>query len=256
MRQSGTKTMERGVARVWIANPVPAATVLHLLEAEERARLARFRFEKDADSFASAHALTRLALSVVKRDIAPSAWRFQVAELGKPELAFPSALRFNLSHTRGLVAAATLVGAEVGVDVEGIGTLDLAEELRGRVLSPLESAALDDLPANRRAQRFFSIWALKESYIKARGLGLRLPLKKISFDFNGRSRPSLVETPRADADAPDHWAIHGECLPAPTSASESAAAHALGVTAARVDGEDVAIHVSHVDLALLAQAAG
>ena len=239
--------MERGIARVRVAHPVPAAQVLHLLDAGERGRLTRFRFERDANSFASAHALARLALSEAKQHILPSAWSFRTAEFGKPELAFPSELRFNLSHTRGLVAAATLVGAEVGVDVEAIGTRDVAEELRERVLSPRESQALDALAHDRQAERFFSIWSLKESYIKARGLGLRLPLKEISFAFNRLSRASLLETPRSDADTPADWTIHMECLGEP--------AHVLGVTAGRVDERDPEIHVRHVDLASLAQAA-
>ncbi|QDV10117.1 4'-phosphopantetheinyl transferase sfp [Planctomycetes bacterium Poly30] len=247
MRDPETKTMERGVAHVWTAEPIPAARVLHLLDADERHRLTRFRFERDANSFASAHALTRLALSGAKPHILPSAWSFRTAEFGKPELSFPSELRFNLSHTRGLVAAATLVGAEVGVDVEAIGTREVAEELRERVLSPLESETLDALATHQQAERFFSIWALKESYIKARGLGLRLPLKEISFAFHRRSRASLSETPRADADAPADWKVHLQRLGEPT--------HALGVTAGRVDGGGPEIHVTHVDLATLAQSA-
>ncbi|MEM8713377.1 MAG: hypothetical protein AAGG01_20720, partial [Planctomycetota bacterium] len=130
---------ERSV-EVWVAKPAPAGEVEGLLDEAERARLRRFRFECDRNSYASAHALTRQLLSSLARDVAPEAWRFEAAEFGKPHVVAresESTPRFNLSHTRGLVAAAASAErVEVGVDVEAIGTLRLAQELRQRVLSP------------------------------------------------------------------------------------------------------------------------
>ncbi|MFT6108269.1 MAG: 4'-phosphopantetheinyl transferase [Planctomycetota bacterium] len=252
MRQSGTKTTELRSAEVWTARPTPASEVLHLLDEQEQSRLARFRFERDADSYASAHALVRLALSSVNPAVKPSDWSFHVAEFGKPELPPPSDLRFNLSHTRDLVAAGTLVGAEIGVDVEAIGTREVAQELRSRVLSPLEVRALDELPLDRQARRFFAIWSLKESFIKACGLGLRMPLREISFAFDsqfgdGDDSPRLVETPSETSYQPEDWQIH---LGRP-----QAQTHALGVTAGLVQGRAPAIRVTHVDLTALVKAA-
>ena len=256
MRQDGTKTMKPGdaypSAQVWTAEPCAAAQVLHLLNPEERARLGKFRFEPDADSYASAHALTRLALSARDESVAPSKWRFRTREFGKPEIApdeggAEPALRFNLSHSRGRVAAATLVGAEIGVDVEAVGTLAVAEELRERVLSPLESGELDSLHEACRAMRFFGIWSVKESYIKARGLGLRLPLKEISFAFPREAAPDLVATPASSPDSPADWTVHLEYIGGPM--------HALAVTAGHTRHGPAEIHVSDVDLAALAQGA-
>ncbi|MEM8713713.1 MAG: 4'-phosphopantetheinyl transferase superfamily protein, partial [Planctomycetota bacterium] len=91
-------------------------------------------------------------------------------------------------------------------------------------------AELDALPQEARATRFFSIWALKESYIKARGLGLRLPLKEISFGFDdGDHRARLDAVPPAGAstasDAVSHWHVALEILDDPSP-------HALAVTVA------------------------
>ena len=57
--------------------------------------------------------------------------------------------------------------------------LDLAE----RFFAPHEAAALRRVDASDRPARFLEYWTLKESYIKARGLGLAIPLASFSFDL-------------------------------------------------------------------------
>ena len=52
---------------------------------------------------------------------------------------------------------------------------------RDRFFSPCEARALRALPDSEQTRRFFAYWTLKESYIKARGLGLSLPLDQFSF---------------------------------------------------------------------------
>ncbi|MGH9560290.1 MAG: 4'-phosphopantetheinyl transferase family protein, partial [Terracidiphilus sp.] len=63
-----------------------------------------------------------------------------------------------------------------------------------RVFSAAERTQLDALPVAERPDRALSLWTFKEAYIKARGMGLSLPLQKISFLFEG---PKL-ETPNID----------------------------------------------------------
>ncbi|PKH98220.1 4-phosphopantetheinyl transferase, partial [Shewanella sp. 11B5] len=47
-----------------------------------------------------------------------------------------------------------------------------------------ETNTLLQLPEELQRQRFFDLWSVKESYIKARGLGLALSLKSFSVDFS------------------------------------------------------------------------
>ena len=156
---------------------------VELLSHDERARWQRLRAAAARHAYLVAHALLRTTLSRYA-DVAPRRWAFVCNEHGRPEIvASPGAppLRFSLSHTTGLVACGVALGRAIGVDVEDTrrrgGTVALAD----RFFSPLEVAALRELPREARRARFFEYWTLKESYLKARGVGLSLPLDRFSF---------------------------------------------------------------------------
>lgn len=138
-------------------------------------------------------------------DVPPEAWRFVTNEYGRPEIDEPKEarwLKFNLSHTNGLIALIIARDREVGVDVED-------RERRGRMLavadryfSPSEVEALRSLPTGEQLDRFFLYWTLKESYIKARGMGLAIPLSQFSFGI--ASDISIAFDPKLD-DEPSSW---------------------------------------------------
>jgi 4'-phosphopantetheinyl transferase len=91
-------------------------------------------------------------------------------------------LHFNLTNTRGLVVCAvSRVYENVGVDAESLEHAGETVAIADRFFSPRETRALRALPPPRQRERFFRYWTLKESYIKARGLGLALPLEQFSF---------------------------------------------------------------------------
>ena len=74
--------------------------------------------------------------------------------------------------------------ADIGVDVEDTHrTMSNAVSSLTSYFSEQEIKELLELPAEQQKQRFFDYWTLKESYIKARGMGLALPLAKFSFRF-------------------------------------------------------------------------
>ena len=56
--------------------------------------------------------------------------------------------------------------------------------IANRFFSPTEAAALSGVPEHRRQERFFEYWTFKESYIKARGMGLSIPLDRFSFHYS------------------------------------------------------------------------
>jgi 4'-phosphopantetheinyl transferase len=89
---------------------------------------------------------------------------------------------------------------EVGVDLESFARAEEIVALAPRVFSKAERAQLDALPAADRADRALTLWTLKEAYIKARGMGLALPLQEISFLFEDADTIRIEVDPSVDED--------------------------------------------------------
>jgi 4'-phosphopantetheinyl transferase len=155
-----------------------------LMTPEERARHDRYYFERDRRMFLATRALARTVLSLYA-DVPPAAWRFGEGERGKPFISVPKAtppLHFNLTNTLGLVVCAVSVAhPAVGVDAEFLERAGETVSIADHYFSVSEARALRSLAVEKQRHRFFSYWTLKESYIKARGMGLALPLEQFSF---------------------------------------------------------------------------
>lgn len=201
-----------GALQLWCAfpddllDPAAADACAALLNEEERARWQRFRPERSRREYLATHALARIALSHY-RPIVPRDWQFVTNAYGKPAPAPERGLRFNLSNSVGLtvcliVDAPVEVGpVEVGVDVEAHSRADEIAEVEYKVFSPAEIAQVDALPETERPDRYLSLWTLKEAYIKARGMGMALPLREISFLFDGAGDVRLEVADGVDEDA-------------------------------------------------------
>jgi 4'-phosphopantetheinyl transferase len=174
-----------------------------LLDDAERARAARFRFERDRHAYIAAHALGRTMLSQWAGG-APQDWRFTVGEHGKPEVVSPPgarALRLNLSHTRGLAAAALAWDHDVGIDVEWLDRRPAGDDLARRFFAAAECAQLAAVPDEHRNETFLAFWTLKEAYIKAIGKGLAQPLDSFAFTL----APLSIAFEQPGADDPSRW---------------------------------------------------
>ncbi|WP_078489649.1 4'-phosphopantetheinyl transferase family protein [Streptomyces bikiniensis] len=153
----------------------PARALASVLDADERARAARFRFPADADRHRVAHVLLRLVLGR-HVDEPPERLVFLRRPCagcggphGKPYLRGHDA-HFSLSHAgdRVLVAVAPV---PVGVDVEAVPEPGLVRDLAS-ALHPRERAELEALPDAARPAAFARCWTRKEAALKAWGAGL------------------------------------------------------------------------------------
>jgi 4'-phosphopantetheinyl transferase len=163
-----------------------------LLTEPERAKQQRYKFEKDRHSALVTRAFVRDLLSTYA-DVDPADWRMEIGPKGKPELRDPPVpLRFNLSHTPGLIVCAVTPVYDIGCDVESLGRRSDILTIADHYFSAQEVQELFSLPQEQQRSRFFDYWTLKESYIKARGLGLfALPLQSFSFAIGRATAPEV-----------------------------------------------------------------
>jgi len=210
-----------------------------LLNDEERGRYERYRVESARRQFLIARALVRSTLSRYVPTPAKE-WTFVSNQYGRPEIAspqLPRSLRFNLSHTSGLLSCAVAWERDVGVDVEWLGRRTGGVHLARRFFSQAEVADLLCVPTERQRDAFFDYWTLKEAYIKARGKGLAIPLGHFSFRLAEGCLPSISFAPEL-ADTPDCWQF-GQHMPS--------GEHKLAVAVDRGVGPDVEIRYTRVE---------
>ncbi|MBY8869550.1 4'-phosphopantetheinyl transferase family protein [Streptomyces sennicomposti] len=209
-----------------------------LLTEEERARLRRLRGQGARRRFLGARTLARYALSA--RSGRPvHAWRFRPGPWGRPEPEPPcEGLRFNLSHTEGLIACLVTRGRACGVDVERApASPDALTHLVPRLAEP-ERAELAALPPAARADRFSELWVLKEAYLKALGTGVTRELSGFSFT-TPPTGPIAVRDPRRPSGAADAWWFR-LLRPAPGYVLAVAAEHGRPAHLHRIDLADLA----------------
>lgn len=180
-----------------IDDPALLAAYDALLTPVERARNRRFVFARHRHQDLVTRALVRTVLSTYCPSVEPQAWQFESNPYGRPEISAPlvrPGLRFNLSHTDGLVVCLVADSHEIGVDVENLTRGSDTVEIAERYFSPDEARTLRTWPVEQQPDRFFDYWTLKEAYIKARGLGLQIPLDQFTMQPDGAPRHADTRT--------------------------------------------------------------
>jgi 4'-phosphopantetheinyl transferase len=169
-----------------IADEALPARYLTLLTPDEKQRHAQFRFDADRLRYLATRALVRTVLSRYI-PIAPEAWRFTEDTYGRPSIlnapGRAAQLNFSLSHSGSLILLAVTSGTALGVDVEHRRGRPAPLEVADRYFARAEVNQLRAIPFASQSDRFFDFWTLKESYMKAKGMGLSLPLDRLSFAF-------------------------------------------------------------------------
>ena len=187
-----------------VRDPQRLASFAALLAPDETARMQRFVRAENRHEYLVVHALVRLALSRFA-PVHPAAWVFATQKHGRPVVATAGTrLTFSLSHCQGLVACAIAVDRDVGVDVEAAGRATDNLSVADQFFSAAETAMLHACPQQLQEERFLQLWTHKEAYLKARGLGLALPLDGFSFLITEPDETAVSFTPSVPDD-PLHW---------------------------------------------------
>ncbi len=179
-----------------------------ILSAEEREHALRFVFEKDRRRWVVAHGVLRVLLSQYLL-VDPGDLQFSFNPFGKPSVAHPQTgerLQFNMAHSADLALYAFHFDRQVGIDVEYMRKDVEYMQLARFYFSPREYTNLQALPPKLQQEAFFLCWTRKEAYIKAKGLGLSIPLE--TFDVSlVPGEPAKLLTIQTDVDAADHWSL-------------------------------------------------
>jgi 4'-phosphopantetheinyl transferase len=226
-------------ADIWLAFPSGADTprwrpLEALLSPSERHRMEAFQNADTRLQFLAAHALLRWALSRYA-PVATGEWDFGVNGHGKPQIQSPlrhRAIRFNLSHTHGLVACAIGPQEELGVDVEFAQRLDETDGVMDLVLTPEERALVAPPHTPGAQDKFLALWTLKEAYVKARGMGFDLP--PMDFRFESPLTAPRIRFSGVIKDDPERWKFQSWALDAHHRLSIAVAAPGAEINIFRV----------------------
>ena len=199
MHLTGDLPMRASLAlwRFELDQHVPAAAHARL-SAEELARSARFVFARDRQRYVAAHAALRQVLTQHLSNLdqaTTDSLVFVTGRHGKPALAAPMRLHFNLSHSYGVGVVAISEDCELGIDVEQVRPMTDAAAMASAYFTPAEQAALAACGAEHgesaRDRAFLICWTRKEACLKALGIGLYLATH--GFEVGVSPEPQAVE---------------------------------------------------------------
>jgi 4'-phosphopantetheinyl transferase len=199
------------------------AVLRQLLSPDERERADRFHFEADRRRGIIGRGYVRLLLGQIL-NLPPKKLQFRYDEFGKPSLVPKQVppLEFNVSHSGNLILIAITTGRAVGVDVERIRTDLDPDSIAAHFFSANECKILASLAVPLRYQAFFACWTRKEAYLKARGIGLSLPLDQFDVSFLPDEEPRLLAT-RHDPAEVRQWRLRALDLSSDYAAALAAA---------------------------------
>ena len=150
----------------------------YILSDSEKNQASRYRQKKDRLLYCAGKILTKKLISdtfqtdlkkiILKKD-----------KYNRPFLSYPKIKNFdfNISHSQNLLVLA-INSSRVGIDVEKIREIDL--DIAYNYFHKEESDYLFKCCENK-LDKFYQIWTLKESFIKATGEGLLRPLDSFYF---------------------------------------------------------------------------
>ena len=175
------------------------------LSKTEQQQYGRFRSAEDRHCYLISHALVRQALSKYA-DIHPSEWVFQNSPKGRPEISNAGVppIRFNLTHTDGFTACVISLGGLCGIDAERINSRHNMVAIAKRMFSAEEYKQIQSLEGDCQLDYFFSRWTLREAYVKAVGVGISFPTRKLAFNVIAGNDIRIAFEPDI-ADSPTNW---------------------------------------------------
>ncbi|MFJ9741742.1 4'-phosphopantetheinyl transferase family protein [Streptomyces sp. NPDC101166] len=224
-----------------------AARLPALLDPVERARHEAIARADDQGRFLLGCALSRIALGellgvspaeVPLRRVCPRCG----GPHGKPRLAVPhgspfAGVDFSVTHSGDVVGVAVVHGAVVGLDVEEAGAALDVDTVAPVALSDAEFAALNAHPPAERTSAFLRVWTRKEAVLKALGVGLTVPPRRLEVSVPTRP-PTVLAWPDRPTAPRDLAMADVDVVTGPGRPPAIATVAVAGATALRVHHRD------------------
>ncbi|MEZ9442962.1 4'-phosphopantetheinyl transferase superfamily protein [Vibrio sp. 10N.222.54.F12] len=217
--------MKTSVVDLWLCSlsnlndqPNNVSQLKKRLTADEIAKVERYRMPSSQTQALYVRNYLRAILSLYSC-LSAEEWRFEYGEKGKPRLIekqqIETGLNFNISHSKEhlLIAVCQREGKslQLGVDIEHARSSTNIDSIMKHYFSDTELTDLLELNKEKQRERFFDLWALKESYIKATGKGLATSLRSFSFDFSNLTEQTLpIHSSDFQPNLQDEIRLHGE----------------------------------------------
>jgi len=156
--------------------PSMADELSRAVSPERRQRIKRFYHWQDAQRCLLAELLARYSIEETF-NIPRNSMAFAKTQKDKPFVVNHPEANFNLSHSGEWIVCA-LSDTTVGVDVEK--RQYIIPEVLALCYSKSECRILESLPESEQLDFFYSLWTIKESYVKAIGCGMELKFDEAS----------------------------------------------------------------------------
>ncbi|PIR37503.1 MAG: hypothetical protein COV35_10470 [Alphaproteobacteria bacterium CG11_big_fil_rev_8_21_14_0_20_39_49] len=152
----------------------------HILSPSELEKMNKYKIEDDKKRFCTGRIITR---TVASRYLKTDSNKIEILfnEHGKPYIKNSKAFFFNISHSGDWVVVG-FSDYEIGVDIQMIDTgkkLNI-DNIAKYAFHPDEIKYINDSEEEKHT-RFYTIWSLKEAFVKAKGVGFYNNLEKLSI---------------------------------------------------------------------------
>jgi len=188
-------------------------SLLDKIRKAKRKKIERFKFREDKLRCLSGEILLKYALEKYF-NIEYNKEIITEDEFGKPYLR-DKQISFNISHSGSWAVVVCYVN-DAGIDVERV--VNPPYEIMPDTFTKNEIKQIEDCGLQEKADMFYKIWTLKESYIKMIGQGLSIPLDSFSINISDKNTISVKDNNRPSAGIdfrlfnPDSHHISAVCL--------------------------------------------
>ncbi len=156
-----------------LPDPFENAEVLGGLPETAREKILRHAHEKGRKECLGARLLEKLALQ--KHGVSMESITY--GQYGKPEV---NGIYFNISHSKDYVICA-VSEKPVGCDIEKVEAARM--NVAKKAFTAKEQAYMDGVSEPKKAEAFYRLWTMKESYLKMTGEGMHFPLKQVQLQL-------------------------------------------------------------------------